>query len=221
MAPDRLRFDFTHYTPVTRAELDRVEDLVNTEVLEDMKVLTEEMARAEAEAKGAIAFFGASTGNESGWCMPANAPSSCAGDPCRAAGDDRAGRGHLRELIGSNLRRVEALTGTATLERLRSNEGRLAHAAKLLKSTPEDLGAAIERRLAELREVQDELRAARHGALAGRGRQPLPPGPRRHRRGPPGRPERRGRAAGAGAGRAFPAAESAPSSWVAPPKRAK
>jgi alanyl-tRNA synthetase len=69
--------------------------------------------------------------------------------------------------IGSNLRRVEALTGTATLERLRSNEARLAHAAELLKSTPEDLAAAIERRLTELREAQDELRAARQASLGG------------------------------------------------------
>ena len=69
--------------------------------------------------------------------------------------------------IGSNLRRVEALTGTATLERLRSNEARLAHAAGLLKSSPDELAAAIERRLAELREAQDELRAARQAGLAG------------------------------------------------------
>ncbi len=69
--------------------------------------------------------------------------------------------------IGSNLRRVEALTGTATLERLRANEARLAHAAGLLKATPEELGAAIERRLAELREVQDQLKAARQSGAAG------------------------------------------------------
>ncbi len=69
--------------------------------------------------------------------------------------------------IGSNLRRVEALTGTATLERLRTNEVRLAHAATLLKSTPDELAAAIERRLTELREAQDELRSARQAALAG------------------------------------------------------
>jgi alanyl-tRNA synthetase len=71
--------------------------------------------------------------------------------------------------IGSNLRRVEALTGTATLERLRSNSAKLAHAATLLKSTPDELAAAIERRLSELREVQEELRSAHQAALAGEG----------------------------------------------------
>jgi alanyl-tRNA synthetase len=62
---------------------------------------------------------------------------------------------------------VEALTGTATLERLRANEARLAHAAGLLKATPEELGAAIERRLLELREVQDQLKATRQAGAAG------------------------------------------------------
>ena len=73
--------------------------------------------------------------------------------------------------IGSNLRRVEALTGTATLERLRANEGRLAEMANLLHANPEELVEAIERRLAELR--------ARRRSCAQRGRGPW--WPRRER----------------------------------------
>jgi alanyl-tRNA synthetase len=168
VAPDRLRFDFTHYAPVTRSELDRVEDLVNTAVLEDMTVLTEELARAEAEAKGAIAFFGDKYG-ERVRVVHAGEHSV---ELCGGTHVERLGMiGPIEVIsegsIGSNLRRVEALTGTATLERLRSNEARLAHAAALLKSSPEDLAAAIERRLAELREAQDELRAARQAGLGG------------------------------------------------------
>jgi alanyl-tRNA synthetase len=146
VAPDRLRFDFTHYAPVTRAELDRVEDLVNTEVLEDMKVLTEELARAEAEAKGAIAFFGDKYG-ERVRVVHAGERSVelCGGTHVERLGMIGPVEVISESSIGSNLRRVEALTGTATLERLRSNEARLAHAAELLKSTPEDLAAAIER----------------------------------------------------------------------------
>ncbi len=168
VAPDRLRFDFTHYAPVTRAELDRVEDLVNTEVLEDMKVLTEELARAEAEAKGAIAFFGDKYG-ERVRVVHAGERSVelCGGTHVERLGMIGPVEVISESSIGSNLRRVEALTGTATLERLRSNEARLAHAAELLKSTPEDLAAAIERRLTELREAQDELRAARQAGLGG------------------------------------------------------
>jgi alanyl-tRNA synthetase len=168
VAPDRLRFDFTHYAQVTRAELDQVEDLVNTQVLEDMNVMTEELARAEAEAKGAIAFFGEKYG-ERVRVVHAGERSVelCGGTHVERLGMIGPVEVISESSIGSNLRRVEALTGTATLERLRSNEARLVHAAGLLKSSPEDLAAAIERRLAELRETQDELRAARQAGLGG------------------------------------------------------
>ena len=170
VAPDRLRFDFSHYSPVTRAEMDQVEDLVNAQILADMTVWTEELPRAEAEAKGAIAFFGEKYGEHVRVVHAGEASIEL----CGGTHVDRLGMIGPVEVvsessIGSNLRRVEALTGTATLERLRSNEARLAHAASLLKSTPDDLAAAIERRLSELRDVQEELRSARQAALAGEG----------------------------------------------------
>jgi alanyl-tRNA synthetase len=168
VAPDRLRFDFTHYAPVTRAEMDKIEDLVNTQILGDMEVVTEELPRTEAEAKGAIAFFGDKYG-ERVRVVHAGQRSV---ELCGGTHVDRLGMIGPVEVvsessIGSNLRRVEALTGTATLQRLRANEERLAHAAGLLKATPEELGAAIERRLVELRELQDQLKATRQAGAAG------------------------------------------------------
>jgi alanyl-tRNA synthetase len=170
VAPDRLRFDFTHYSPVTRAELDQVEDLVNTQILADMAVWTEELPRAEAEAKGAIAFFNEKYGERVRVVHAGEASIEL----CGGTHVDRLGMIGPVEVvsessIGSNLRRVEALTGTATLERLRTNEARLAHAASLLKSTPDEVAAAIERRLGELRELQEELRSTRQAALGGEG----------------------------------------------------
>jgi alanyl-tRNA synthetase len=168
VAPDRLRFDFTHYAGVTRAELDKVEDLVNTQILGDMDVVTEEMPKAEAEAKGAIAFFGDKYG-EHVRVVHAGERSV---ELCGGTHVERLGMiGPLEVVsessIGSNLRRVEALTGTGTLERLRANEARLAHAASLLKASPEELVAAIERRLSELKDLQEELRSARQANLKG------------------------------------------------------
>jgi alanyl-tRNA synthetase len=167
VAPDRLRFDFTHYEAVSRAELDRVEDLVNTQILADSLVETEEIPRAEAEAKGAIAFFGEKYG-EIVRVVHAGARSV---ELCGGTHVERLGMIGPLEIvsegsIGSNLRRVEALTGTATLARLRANEAKLAHAASLLKVAPEELGAAIQRRLAELRDKEEALRAARQAQLA-------------------------------------------------------
>jgi alanyl-tRNA synthetase len=168
VAPDRLRFDFTHYAPVSRAELDKVEDLVNAQVLADMGVHTEELPRAEAEAKGAIAFFGEKYG-EVVRVVHAGDESV---ELCGGTHVERLGMIGPLEIvsessIGSNLRRVEALTGTATLSRLRANEVRLAEVAALLRATPEELVPAVERRMADLRAAQEELREAKHGALAG------------------------------------------------------
>jgi alanyl-tRNA synthetase len=168
VAPDRLRFDFTHYAQVSRAELDKVEDLVNAEILSDFDVRTEELPRAEAEARGAIAFFGEKYG-EKVRVVHAGLHSV---ELCGGTHVERLGMIGPLEIvsegsIGSNLRRVEALTGTATLERLRANEARLARLASLLRASPEELEAALERRLTEMRSLQDELRSARQGALAG------------------------------------------------------
>jgi alanyl-tRNA synthetase len=69
--------------------------------------------------------------------------------------------------IGSNLRRLEATTGTATLARLRQAERQLATAAGLLRARPDELSAAIERKLADLRDTELRLRAAEQSALAG------------------------------------------------------
>ncbi|MHB1496843.1 MAG: alanine--tRNA ligase [Acidimicrobiales bacterium] len=167
VAPDRLRFDFSHYAQVTRDELDRVEDLVNTQILADSLVMTEELPRKEAEAKGAIAFFGEKYGE----VVRVVHAGDHSVELCGGTHVERLGMIGPLEIvsessIGSNLRRVEAVTGTATLVRLRSNEAKLVHAASLLKVAPEDLASAIERRLAELKAVQDELRSARQGRLA-------------------------------------------------------
>ncbi|HET9058302.1 MAG TPA: DHHA1 domain-containing protein, partial [Acidimicrobiales bacterium] len=167
VAPGRLRFDFSHFAGVSREDLDKVEDLVNAEILSDMDVVTMEMARADAEAKGAIAFFGDKYGDH----VRVVHAGGASVELCGGTHVERLGMIGPLEIvsessIGSGIRRVEALTGTATLERLRQNESRLAAAAELLKTTPEDLANALERRLAEMRELHEELRSARQAGLA-------------------------------------------------------
>jgi len=167
VAPDRLRFDFTHYAQVSRTELERVEDLVNSQVLADMAVQTELLPRAEAEAKGAIAFFGEKYG-EVVRVVHAG-PHSV--ELCGGTHVERLGMIGPLEIvsessIGANIRRVEAITGFATLQRLRENEHRLSRAAGLLNVSAEELAEAIERRLGELREAQELARSLRQAQLA-------------------------------------------------------
>jgi len=166
VAPDRLRFDFSHYGPLTRAEVARIEDLVNERILADEVVRVSVSSKAEAEGRGAIAFFGDKYGDtvrvvEAG----SRSMELCGGTHVSALGQIGPFQIVSEGSIGANLRRIEATTGTATLARLRHDEAVLADAAERLKATPDEVAEAIERKLAELRSVEAELRALRQQSL--------------------------------------------------------
>ncbi|MDQ1417289.1 MAG: alanyl-tRNA synthetase [Acidimicrobiaceae bacterium] len=166
VASDRLRFDFSHYGPMTAEEIARVEDLVNDRILADEAVEATEMPKAEADRLGAIAFFGDKYG-EVVRVVRAGSRSTelCGGTHVAALGQIGPVRIVSEGSIGSNLRRLEATTGTTTLARLRHDETVIGQAAQLLKASPDELLPAIERRLGELRATQDELKSVRQAGL--------------------------------------------------------
>jgi alanyl-tRNA synthetase len=171
VAPDRLRFDFTHYNPMSEEEIARVEDLVNARILADEDVITSMMTKPEADTAGAIAFFDEKYGDE----VRVVRAGSESMELCGGTHVSRLGQIGPFEIIsegsiGSNLRRVEATTGTATLERLREAERRVADASALLRVRPDELTSAVERKLSELREAESRLRSAEQAALTNRAR---------------------------------------------------
>ncbi len=166
VAPDRLRFDFSHYGPLSADEIARVEDLVNERILADEIVQSTVMPKSEADRLGAIAFFGDKYG-EVVRVVKAGSRSTelCGGTHVSALGQIGPVRIVSEGSIGSNLRRLEATTGTVTLARLRHDETVIGQAAQLLKANPDELVAAVERRLGELRATQDELKSVRQAGL--------------------------------------------------------
>ena len=164
---DHLRFDFSHFEAVSPEQLDRIEDLVNSEVLANESVRHYETSMEYAKEVGAISFFGDKYGDtvrvlEAG----RHSIELCGGTHVRALGDI----GHVRIVsessIGSNLRRIEAVTGDATVARLRSVEGELNRAADMLAASPDELADAVARRLAEIKELKAEIRSLRQQASA-------------------------------------------------------
>ena len=120
VAPDRLRFDFSHYEAVSADELAEIEDLATREVLRNHPVRHYETSKSHAEEVGAIAFFGEKYGDvvrvlEAG----PNSVELCGGTHVRALGDIGPVKIVTEGSIGANLRRIEAVTGTAPLERMR------------------------------------------------------------------------------------------------------
>jgi alanyl-tRNA synthetase len=172
VAPDRLRFDFSHYGAMTSEEVQRVEDLANERILADEPVEAVALPRAEADRMGAIAFFGEKYGDVVRVIRAGNRSTElCGGTHVGALGQIGPLKITSEGSIGANLRRIFATTGTATLDRLRHDEQVIGRAAELLRAQPDELTAAIERRLADLRTAQDELRALRQAAVRDQARQ--------------------------------------------------
>ncbi len=170
VAPDRLRFDFSHRGPPEPEELDAVVGLANRDVLTDERVVTMEVAKSEADRMGAVAFFGDKYGDVVR--VVRAGPHSlelCGGTHVDALGMVGPVSIVSEGSIGANTRRIEAVTGTATIERLRDRERLVAQAASLLKVEPsgllDALGRLVERERAEARELS-RLRASALGAEA-------------------------------------------------------
>ncbi|HET9075963.1 MAG TPA: alanine--tRNA ligase [Acidimicrobiales bacterium] len=169
VAPDRLRFDFTHYSPVQAEEVAAIEDLVNAAVLADEDVEVEVMSKRDADAAGAIAFFEDKYGDEVRVIRAGHESLElCGGTHVERLGQIGPVEIVSEGSIGSNLRRIEATTGTATLNRLRQAEHLIGETASLLRARPDELAAAVERKLGEYRELEARLKKAEQAALAGR-----------------------------------------------------
>ena len=167
VAPDRLRFDFAHHGQPSAEELEQVIKLANAAVLSDASVETTETSLEDAERMGAIAFFGDKYGAQvrvvrSG----AGSLEFCGGTHVSALGQIGPIALVSEGSIGSNTRRIEAVTGLAALERARDKERQLVSAAELLRTEPDDLIPALERLMARQRESEKELAALKQQSSA-------------------------------------------------------
>ena len=162
VAPDYLRFDFSNDGPVAPEQLERVEALVNERVLANEPVRAYETAKSHAEDLGAIAFFGDKYGDfvrvvEAG----THSMELCGGTHVHALGMIGPIKITSEASIGANMRRVFALTGTATLAKVREDEQLLERAAALLRAEPKEVPGAVERLLERQRAAEAELKALR------------------------------------------------------------
>jgi alanyl-tRNA synthetase len=169
VAPDRLRFDFTHFAAVSADEIERVEALANHEVLSNDPVEAREMAKDDAEQLGAIAFFGDKYGDVVRVLTAGrHSLEFCGGTHVRATGDIGTIKIVSESSIGSGIRRIEAVTGTNSLALLQRDEAQLAQAARLLGATSDSVVEGVERRLDEIKVLRDELKVLRSKAAVGR-----------------------------------------------------
>jgi alanyl-tRNA synthetase len=158
VAPDRLRFDFTHFAPLTSEEIGEIERLVNNETLKNLGVSKEEMSFDEAVQSGAIALFGEKYGeNVRVVSVPGFSSELCGGTHVNATGDIGAFKIISDASIASGTRRIEAVTGKGAYERFQQAESLLTETAARLNTAPRSLPGEVERLQTQLREQQREI----------------------------------------------------------------
>jgi alanyl-tRNA synthetase len=159
VAPNYLRFDFTHYQPLSEAEIKEIEDLVNRHVLENHPVNTNVMAIEEAMQTGAVALFGEKYGADVRVLSVGEGVFSkelCGGTHVRATGDIGAFKIISDEAIASGVRRIRAITGFDAFERFREDEKLIDRSLQVLRTQRDNLPSAIERLQEELKRTKRE-----------------------------------------------------------------
>ena len=157
VAPNYLRFDFTHYQPMQDTEIQEVEDLVNRYILQNEPVTTNMMALEDAMRSGAVAMFGEKYGAEVRVLKVGDGNFSmelCGGTHVRRTGDIGSFKITSDEAIASGVRRIRAITGFDAFARFREDEVLIDRSLDVLKTQRDQLPVAIER-------LQDELKRTR------------------------------------------------------------
>ena len=164
VAPDRLRFDFTHHGPIKPEQLDEIEALVNRWVWAAVDVHTEQLAYASAIAKGATALFGEKYGDiVRVVTVPGFSMELCGGTHVRNTSAIGLVRIVSETGIAAGVRRIEAATGARAFELMRSRERTLARVAEAMKATPETVERRLTAVLEERRALERKLGEARQG----------------------------------------------------------
>ncbi len=167
VAPDRLRFDFSHPSPLTAGELRRVEDAVNEAILADQDVCIDFLGYEEAIQRGAMALFGEKyAATVRMISIPGVSMELCGGTHVRRTGEIGLFRIVGETGTGAGVRRVEAVTGREAYRLVVRHEGLLQEAAALLRVPADMVPRRIEQLQAESREMEKQLERARHQGAA-------------------------------------------------------
>lgn len=164
VAPDRLRFDFSHYASVSAQEIEQIERLANGQILSNSPVRAYETTKDEASNLGAIAFFGDKYGDIVRVLESGSSIELCGGTHVRATGEIGLIKIVGESSIGSNLRRIEAVTGENAVEYVQKMHEILSASSSLLSTQPFDLVVAVQRELEENKVLYTEIKMLRSAA---------------------------------------------------------
>lgn len=167
VAPERLRFDFSHGQGVAREEFDAILEMVNGDVVHNDGVETIDATRQEAESMGAVAFFGDKYGDRVRVVRAgSHSLEFCGGTHVHRLGDIGQVQVLSEASIGSGTRRIEAVTGLGALRRSRELETILGSVAATLKVSLDEVVPSLDRLLERQKETEKTLSALRQAGLS-------------------------------------------------------
>jgi alanyl-tRNA synthetase len=174
VAPDRLRFDFAHFSPMTEDQKRQVEDLVNADIRANAESRIETLPIEQAKQKGAVAMFGEKYGDRVRVVSIGNESLEfCGGTHVRRAGDIGLFKILSEAGVAQGVRRIEAVTGAGALDYLRKLEGELGRTGAILKAQPMEVHTRVEKLLADAKESGREIEKLKARIASGGGARDL------------------------------------------------
>lgn len=170
VAPDRLRFDFSHYEGVTAEQIREIENIVNHEIRRNTVADTKLMSYDDAIESGAMALFGEKYGDKVRVLRLGDfSVELCGGTHVDRTGDIGIFKITSEGGVASGVRRIEAVTGGGAMEWIAANQQTLGDLAGLLRSQPDQAAAKVELLLKRTKDLEKELAAAKQALLTGKG----------------------------------------------------
>jgi alanyl-tRNA synthetase len=158
VGPNRLRFDFAHFRPLSSRDVDEIETVVNNEVRKNERVATEVMSIQDAVAKGALAFFGDKYGEQVRVVtVESFSKELCGGTHCRQTGDIGLFRIVSETGVAAGVRRIEAQTGSGALAQMKKLETDIRELSDLLKVGQSELVAKTRKVMTQMKDKEREL----------------------------------------------------------------
>ena len=173
VAPERLRFDFSHVAPLSPEDKQKVEDLANLRVLRNLPVNTDVLPIAQAKQAGAVAFFGEKYGDTVRVMTMGESKEFCGGTHVQRTGDIGLIKIVEESGVAQGVRRLEAVTGLGALALVRRMENELGEAASILRAAPFEVAARLEKQQGELRDREKEIGKLKAQIASGGSRDPL------------------------------------------------
>jgi alanyl-tRNA synthetase len=160
VAPDRLRFDYTHFSPLAGEEIDRVEEIVNSRIRQNLQVCVSHIPYKEAVQKGAMALFGEKYGDVVRLVQVGEISAElCGGTHTTRSGDIGLFKILSETGVASGVRRIEAATGEGAWKALKKEEAELRAISDLVKAKPGEVAEKVQRILKQQKDLEREYQA--------------------------------------------------------------